>query len=389
MKKINLAEQTISPSELKKLSKWILKEQKLTKGNLNLKFEKKFSEWLGVKYSVFVNSGSSANLLIAQSLLESNFLKNKTVVIPSVSWSTTVAPFVQLGYDVILCDCDTQNLGLDLNHLRKIIKFNKPSLVVLCHVLGHANHLDEIKKLCKQNKILLVEDTCESIGSSLYNIKLGNHGIASSFSFYYGHHISTIEGGMVSTNDKKFYNLLCSIRSHGWSRDMLEMNKQSLAEKYNKTDFDKFYTFYNFGFNIRSTEINAFLGISQLNKINKIIYKRSENFKLYNNYLKDYWHQKSLTKPLSSFAYGTFISNVNETYAHLKKNNIECRPLICGSIGLQPFWINKFGKTNLKNADFVSTNGIYLPNHYNLTKNDIQFVCSKFKEVAIPFFPFK
>ena len=212
------------------------------------------------------------------------------------------------------------------------------------------------------------------------NIKLGNHGIASSFSFYYGHHISTIEGGMVSTNDKKFYNLLCSIRSHGWSRDMLEINKQSLAEKYNKTDFDKFYTFYNFGFNIRSTEINAFLGISQLNKINKIIYKRSENFKLYNNYLKDYWHQKSLTKPLSSFAYGTFISNVNETYAHLKKNNIECRPLICGSIGLQPFWINKFGKTNLKNADFVSTNGIYLPNHYNLTKNDIQFVCSKFKK---------
>ena len=360
MKKINLAEQTISSSELKKLSKWILKEQKLTKGNLNLKFEKKFSEWLGVKYSVFVNSGSSANLLIAQSLLESNFLKNKTVVIPSVSWSTTVAPFVQLGYDVILCDCDTQNLGLDLNHLRKIIKLNKPSLVVLCHVLGHANHLHEIKKLCKQNKILLVEDTCESIGSSLDNIKLGNHGIASSFSFYYGHHISTIEGGMVSTNDKKFYNLLCSIRSHGWSRDMLEINKQSLAEKYNKTDFDKFYTFYNFGFNIRSTEINAFLGISQLNKINKIIYKRSENFKLYNNYLKDYWHQKSLTKPLSSFAYGTFISNVNETYAHLKKNNIECRPLICGSIGLQPFWINKFGKTNLKNADFVSTKFIYL-----------------------------
>ena len=166
MKKINLAEQTISSNEIKNLSKWILKEEKLTKGNLNIKFEKNFSNWLGVKYSVFVNSGSSANLLIAQALLESGFLKNKTVVIPSVSWSTTVSPFVQLGYKVILCDCDAKNLGLDLKHLKKIININKPSLIVLCHVLGHSNHLKEIKKICKKNKIHLVEDTCESIGSS-------------------------------------------------------------------------------------------------------------------------------------------------------------------------------------------------------------------------------
>ena len=216
MKNIKLAEDTISKLELNKLTKWIISTKILTKSKVSKKFEHIFSNWNNSKYAVFVNSGSSANLLIAQALLESKLLINKTIILPSVSWATTVAPFMQLGFKVILCDTDKENLGLDINHLKKLIKKHKPSCICLCHVLGHSNNIKDILKLVRTNKIKLIEDTCESLGSTYNKKKLGNFGLASSYSFYYGHHISTIEGGMVCTNNKSFYNLLVSIRSHGW-----------------------------------------------------------------------------------------------------------------------------------------------------------------------------
>jgi CDP-6-deoxy-D-xylo-4-hexulose-3-dehydrase len=385
---IRLAENTITHEELLALSEWIPNSPQLTKGPLVIEFEKKFASFTGTKHCVMVNSGSSANLLMAYSLLEGNYLKNKKVVVPAISWITTLSPFLQFGFDVLLCDSNNVNLGLDTQKLEEIFIKEKPALLILVHVLAHLNDMEEINRLCEKYDVLLIEDACEALGTSDINgKKAGNLSLAGSFSFYYGHHISTIEGGAVTTNDTKLYNLMLSIRSHGWSRDVDSNFKDQWKKEFNIDDVREFYTFYYPGFNLRSTDLNAFIGISQLDKMDEIIKVRENNFNFYNKYLEGkYWKQESKFSKLSSFAYGTIVENRMEVFNHLKKNNIEVRPLICGSMGKQPFWIKKYGHTPLEVADVIHDYGLYLPNHLYLDEEKIKFVCDKFKEVAVPKF---
>jgi CDP-6-deoxy-D-xylo-4-hexulose-3-dehydrase len=385
---IRLAENTITHEELIALSEWIPNSPQLTKGPLVVEFEKKFASFTGTKHCVMVNSGSSANLLMAYSLLEGNYLRNKKVVVPAISWITTLSPFLQFGFEVLLCDSNNVNLGLDTAKLEELFIKEKPALLILVHVLAHLNDMEEINRLCEKYDVLLIEDACEALGTSDINgKKAGNLSLAGSFSFYYGHHISTIEGGAVTTNDTKLYNLMLSIRSHGWSRDVDSNFKEDWKKEYNIDDVREFYTFYYPGFNLRSTDLNAFIGISQLDKMNEIIKVRENNYNFYNKYLEGkYWKQESKFQELSSFAYGTIVENRIEVFNHLKKNNIEVRPLICGSMGKQPFWIKKYGHTPLEVADVIHDYGLYLPNHLYLDEEKIKFVCEKFKEVAIPKF---
>ena len=385
---IRLAENTITHEELLALSEWIPNSPQLTKGPLVIEFEKKFASFTGTKHCVMVNSGSSANLLMAYSLLEGNYLKNKKVVVPAISWITTLSPFLQFGFDVFLCDSNNVNLGLDTQKLEEIFIKEKPALLILVHVLAHLNDMEEINRLCEKYDVLLIEDACEALGTSDINgKKAGNLSLAGSFSFYYGHHISTIEGGAVTTNDTKLYNLMLSIRSHGWSRDVDSNFKEEWKKEFNIDDVREFYTFYYPGFNLRSTDLNAFIGISQLDKMDEIIKVRENNYNFYNKFLEGkYWKQESKFSELSSFAYGTIVENRMEVFNHLKKNNIEVRPLICGSMGKQPFWIKKYGHSPLEVADVIHDYGLYLPNHLYLDEEKIKFVCDKFKEVAVPKF---
>ena len=385
---IRLAENTITQEELLALSQWIPTTPQLTKGPLVIEFEKKFAAYLGTKHCVLVNSGSSANLLMAYALLEGDYLRNKKVVVPAISWITTLSPFMQFGFDVILCDSNNRNLGVDTQKLEEIFIKDKPALLIIVHVLAHLNDMDEIHRLCEKYDVVLIEDACEALGTSHPNKKkAGNLSKAASFSFYYGHHISTIEGGAVTTNDTKLYNLMLSIRSHGWSRDVDANYKQEWKDAYNIDDVREYYTFYYPGFNLRSTDLNAFIGISQLDKMNEITRVRQNNFKLYNQFLEGkFWSQQSEFDELSSFAFGTIVENRIEVFNHLKKHNIEVRPLICGSMGKQPFWIKKYGHTPLEVADIVHDFGLYLPNHLYLDEEKIKFVTDKFKEVAIPKF---
>ena len=382
---IKLAHNTLDNKDYKVLIKFLQKKSYLNQSKITKKFEEKFSKKIGVSNSVFINSGSSANLLIAQTLLEGKFLKNKVVILPSVSWSTTVSPFLQLGYKVLLCDCDKNNLGVDVKHLEYLCKKFKPGLLVLVNVLGHSNNFKNILNLKKKYNFELIEDNCESLGSKLKNKSLGTFGLASSHSFYYGHHISTIEGGMVSTNNKNFYNISLAVRSHGWSRDMQKNFKNKLEKKYNIDEFKSFFTFYFSGFNIRSSDLNARLGIEQIKKINRISNIRHSNFNYYKNKLKDFWFQKSELDLISSFGYATFVKNRVQVYKYLKSKKIQTRPLICGNMGQQPF-LNKisFNKKELINAKFVDQYGIYLPNHANISFRDINYVTKIFKSIAIP-----
>ena len=380
---IHLAQDTISRDELANLSEWLLGDNRLTKGPLCKQFEEEFAKWQGSKYTIFVNSGSSANLLMAQSLLESGRLKNKKVIAPGVSWCTTVTPFMQLGFDVSLCDCDADDLGLDIEHLEALCEKKNPSIVICVHVLGHPNKMDKIKQIYDKYNAVLLEDSCEALGTVYKGKKCGSIGLAGSFSFYYGHHISTIEGGMVVTDDNELYNIMLSIRSHGWARDVEDKYHDSWSRKYEIDEIRDLYTFYYSGFNLRSTDLNAFLGLSQLKKIDEYAKIRNRNYNLYTKELTDFWCQKSECDFLSHFAYGVLVQNRLEVYKHMIKNGVEVRPLICGNIGLHPFWIKKYGAQNLKNADIVHNFGLYLPNHAKIGDDEVKYICDKFKEVAL------
>ena len=371
--KIALVRDTIDKKDVNNLIKWLKTNPKLTKGELTTQFEKEWSEWLGCKYSVFVNSGSSANLAAVYSLMLSGKLKNNKIVVPAVSWVTTVTPAVQLGLEPIMCDADGNNLGLSVRNLKKIIKEENPAAIILVHVLGFANEMTEIIQLCKENDILLIEDTCESMGSKYKDKKLGTFGELSTFSMYFGHHMSTIEGGMICTNNEDLYHILLSIRSHGWDRDLPIEKQKELRTKYNINDFRALYTFYYPGFNLRATDLQAFIGINQLKKIDDIVKKRNKNYRYYQrNIVKKGWKIKPQKHSfVSNFCYPIITPNVAKLAKALMDNNIECRPLICGSIAEHPFWYERYGKKDLPMAKKVHEYGLYIPNHPKLTRDEL------------------
>ena len=386
-KKILLAEDTIDKDELFELSQWIVGGNRLTKGPLTVEFEKKFAKYMGVKHAIMVNSGSSANLLMIYALLQGGSLKNNKVIAPAVSWVTTVSPLIQLGFDVELCDCNITNLGFDLEHFEELCIKNKPSFAILVHVLGHSNDMKELLQICKKYNVILIEDSCEALGSEFEGQRLGSIGRAGSFSFYYGHHISTIEGGMVVTDDDDLYYDMMSIRSHGWARDLPSNIHEKWRLSSGVDEVRDLYTFYHPGFNLRSSDLNAFLGISQLKKLDKIVEAREKNSNIYKKHLSDYWVQSSSVNKLSHFAHGVLVQNREETFKYMQNNMVETRPLICGNIGRHPFWIKHNGsESKLKHADLVHDNGLYLPNHFNLTEDDIKRVCECFRSVAKPMF---
>ena len=373
---INLVKDTIDGDDIKQLISWLETNPRLTKGQLNVQFEKEWSEWLGKKYSVFVNSGSSANLAALYSLLLSGKLRNNKIVVPAVSWVTTVTPAVQFGMEPIMCECDEDNLGLNIEHLKQIINEHDPSSIILVHVLGFPNHMNEILELCEEHDIRLIEDTCESIGSEYDGKKLGTFGDLSTFSFYFGHHMSTIEGGMISTDDEDLYHILLSIRSHGWDRDLPKSKQIELREKYNIGDFRSLYTFYYPGFNLRATDLQAFIGLGQLKKLDEIVKNRHANYQRYHDGIKN--SEWKVNPPansfISNFSYPVITKNITELVEKLTENNIECRPLICGSINEHPFWYERYGKQDLPISKKVHEYGLYLPNNHQMTIEEVDKV---------------
>lgn len=373
MERIKLVKDTIDQNDLNLLIEWLKTNPILTKNKLTVEFEEKYSKYQNRKYSVFLNSGSSANLAMIYSLLVSDKLKNKNIIVPAVSWTTTVTPIIQLGLNPILCECDRETLGLDIDYLKKLIKEYKPSVIMLVHVLGFPNKMKEIQELCYLNNIILLEDSCESIGSTYNDIKTGSFGLMSSFSFFYGHAMSTIEGGMVCTDDYDLYNILKSIRAHGWNRDVDESFKSKLKDGFEIDEFKDLYTFYYPGFNLRSTDLQAFIGIHQLEKIEKFVKTRKLNYDLYNTLIKNnYWKITNFDNCyIANFAYPIIHPNIKQIVKALDEGEVDCRPLVCGSIGNQPYWIKKYGKQSFEFADIVDKYGLYVPNNPDLTCSDI------------------
>jgi len=374
---ITLVKDTIDNKDIDRLVDWLKTYPRLTKGKVTTEFEEKYSKWLGRKYSVFCNSGSSANLMMLSALQQGSYLKNDKIVVPSVAWATDLAPVIQLGLKPVLCDSNLKDLSVDLQHLEKIFQEESPSVLILVSVLGLVPDMWRIVDLCEKYDVILLEDACESMGCS-HNTdrKLGTFGLMSSFSTYFGHHISTIEGGIVTTDDFELYELLLSIRSHGWDRDLSIETQFQLQQDWDISEFNSLYTFYYEGFNLRSTDLQAYIGLAQIDKLDNWGRLRQRNFDTYNDYIKnDYWKvDVDLNHFTSNFAYPIIHPKRNDVVQKLQENQVEVRPMICGSMGTQPFYVKKFGELKLPNVSIIDEYGFYVPNNPLLTDDEIHFI---------------
>lgn len=376
--KISLACNPITNKEIDELCEWLKKYPRLTKGGVTVAYEAAWSQYLGCKHSVFVNSGSSANLLMLYTLMMSKEIKpGDKVVVPALSWATDLAPVIQLGLEPILCDCNLKDLSIDVNHFTKIINEERPKALMLVSVMGLCPDMMEITSLCTHNDILLLEDTCESLGSADGTMKLGTFGQMSSFSTYYGHHLSTIEGGMVCTDDPEYYDLLLMLRSHGWSRDLSPKKQKQLADQWGGSDFQNMFAFYVPGFNLRSTDLQAFIGLQQLEKVEDVVQGRWEAYTEYRRKFKaaGMWvPEPSANSINSSMGYPLLVTNRDEIVAKLQASDIECRPIICGSMANQPMYRERYGTAEVENSKIVDDKGLYIPSHDGLTINEIEHV---------------
>jgi CDP-6-deoxy-D-xylo-4-hexulose-3-dehydrase len=372
---IKLVSDTIDRSDINSLIEWLSNDNipRLTKGDLTVSLEKKWAEKIGTKYSVFVNSGSSSILLTLAALKHTNRLKNNKVVVPSLSWATDLSSPMLLGLDPILCDCNLNDLSCDLDHLEEIFKTESPSVLILVSVLGLVPDMNRIIELCKKYNVLLLEDVCESMGSKYKGEYLGTFGLASFFSMYFGHHLSTIEGGFINTNDEDLYYTLLMMRSHGWTRDLPIEQQKEYKDKYGVSDFEALYNFYLPGFNLRSTDLQAFIGLRAIDKLDNYADLRNKNFKYYLNAIKnsELNIRSNHDDYISNFAMPILNKNRTSIIENLVKNNIECRPLIAGNLANKPFWYENFGEVYMKNCDLIDKYGFYIPNHQDLTKDQL------------------
>ena len=351
----------------------VIKTGKITIGKHTINFERKFSKKINTNFSVMVNSGSSANLLALQCLINpyrKNRLKSgDSVLIPSVCWSTSLWPIIQSGLKPVFVDVDIKTLNLDLDDLSK--KINKRTkALMLVHVLGNSTNMDKLMHILKKNKIILIEDTCESLGSKFKNKYLGTFGEFSSFSFYSSHQISSGEGGMVCCKNFDDYEIIKSLRSHGWSRDLKNAKKISTQNRH----LDSRFIFYNSGFNLRPTDVSAAIGYSQFKDMNKLINIRNinrnkivsslkQNPKINNNFY--FIEPNKNTKP-SWFGIPILIKNENKRKKFLydlEKRGVETRPIISGNFLRQPSVI-KYNLVNKKskfhNSDIINNKGFFI-----------------------------
>jgi CDP-4-dehydro-6-deoxyglucose reductase, E1 len=370
----------------RELCDFIMKSNFLSMGDECKKFEKGFSLKQNRKSSVFVNSGSSANLVLFQALLNLGRLKvGDIVAVSALTWSTNIMPLIQLGLRPFLVDCEVNSLNVSSKNFQEALLI-QPNIKAffITNLLGYCSDLAVIEEICNNKNIMLFEDNCEALGSSADGKLLGNYGIASTFSFFVGHHLSTIEGGMICTDDMELSQQLIMCRAHGWDRNIDHSEQQILRKKHKVNDFYAKYTFYDLGFNVRSTDINGFIGNLQLNYWDEIVDKRHKNFIAINNVIEANDELISIEcnnmEIVSSFAIPVIAKNksILKKYTKLFNNSgVEIRPMVAGNMSKQPFYRKYISNPGVqKNADFVHNHSFYFGNHADLSTEEIEKLLS-------------
>ena len=378
--KYPLAKETINEEDIDALCDWLKTYPRLTKGALTWQMEEEWANYIGTKHSVFNNSGSSANLLMIYAAIVAGKIKNKKIAVPSVGWVTTIAPAIQFGLRPIMVGADPNTYGMDLDQLEEVCKKDRPDAVIFVQVLGVPHYKERLLELKREYGFCLLEDACAALGAEYADgTKVGTVGDMSSFSFYFGHQLSTIEGGMVNTNNPELYKTLLMLRSHGWAKDLDDASYRQLIKKHNIDDFHKPFTFFVPGFNLRSTDLQAFLGLRQIEKADWVSKRRNENHIRYaQNLLSCVSYQQWGDNVPVSISFGALATN-NEhrkrVVSNLVASGIETRVFSAGNLGVHPFWTDLYGVFEDEVSNKIHSCGFFLPNCPELSLVDIDYIC--------------
>lgn len=372
-----LMEDTITLKDRLKMSLFLLTSSRLTNGPKVRQFEQEWSEWLGVKHSLYVSSGSTANSLLISAVKEYYGLRDgDKVLVPSTTWMTNVAPVFQAGLQPIFCDINLNNFSFDIEELKYVASVHPDiKAVFITHLIGFSSDVEKIREIFPD--ALILEDVCESHGVEGPNgKKRGTESAGSTFSFYFGHHMTTIEGGMVCTNNTELYELMRLKRSHGMAREASPHIFQQYAKE--NPEIDEMFLFMTDGYNFRNHEVCAVLGLSQLKRLNKNIQIRRDNYDFFNQKLSesDRYYIPEYQVGNSSFSFPLISIDGERTKVIkniLNDNGIEFRPVISGNLLRHPAF-KKYKLCSQRenpNVEILHKNGLYVGNSQYVTKKKI------------------
>ena len=369
-RKYNLASSSWDEREINAINK-VIETGNYSMGKFVKEFEKKFSEYIGSKYCIMVNSGSSANLLSVGSLFYTKTKALKAgdeVIVPAVSWSTSYTPLQQYGLKLKFVDIDINTLNYNLEDLSDAVT-DKTKLILIVNILGNPNDFSKISKIIAGRDIILIEDNCESLGAKFKNKMTGTFGKLGTFSFFYSHHMSTMEGGMICTDDRELYDILLSLRAHGWTRNLDDKN---LICKKSNNLFNESFRFILPGYNVRPLEFSGSIGIVQLSKLEGFLEQRRKNylkFKEVFNQDERFLIQKEIGES-SWFGFSLILRDSklkrDDFLKKLQEYKIEYRPIVSGNFvkseSLKFYNYEIFRE--MKNAEYLDLNGFFIGNHH-------------------------
>lgn len=383
----SLMNEAVSEKDFEELISFLQTKPKVTAGTQVRKFEENWSNWLGTKYSVFVNSGSSANILTWKAL-KTRAVNKTEVIIPPLTWVSDIAALKYNGFTPVFVDISFDNLALDSKIIEDSITENTFGIFIT-HILGFNGITNKLLEICKRHNLELIEDCCESHGAKFNDIKIGNIGLVSNFSFYFAHHMTTIEGGMISTNDKDLYHQLRRLRAHG-------MLRESGDEEYNAAimkehpDLHTEFIFPELGYNFRSNELHAVLGNSQLKRLDEFIMRRSSNFEYFNSLLNEHFFTEFDMNGQSNYAFIIILKNPNDGLFNkiirvLNENKIEFRRGLSGGGNQlrQPYWSKAMDPTKFPVTEHIHNYSFYIGNYPDLSKTKIKELCEILNAVTV------
>ncbi|WXP49992.1 DegT/DnrJ/EryC1/StrS family aminotransferase [Escherichia coli] len=351
----------------------VLDSKMFTMGEYVKQYETQFAKTFGSKYAVMVSSGSTANLLMIAALFftkKPRLKKGDEIIVPAVSWSTTYYPLQQYGLRVKFVDIDINTLNIDIESLKEAVTDSTKAILTV-NLLGNPNNFDEINKIIGGRDIILLEDNCESMGATFNNKCAGTFGLMGTFSSFYSHHIATMEGGCIVTDDEEIYHILLCIRAHGWTRNLPKKNKVTGVKSDDQ--FEESFKFVLPGYNVRPLEMSGAIGIEQLKKLPRFISVRRKNAEYFLDKFKDYPYLdvQQETGESSWFGFSFIIKKDSgvirkQLVENLNSAGIECRPIVTGNFLKNTDVLKYFDYTvhnNVDNAEYLDKNGLFVGNH--------------------------